>query len=246
MSSTDKKLPIPGELFEVDGCEAFVIRPANSDGNNNPWVGYAPTLPPFPDKNEAQMFEWFVEAGIAIAGIDVGEWWGSPDGRSQFSTFHAHMTDQLGFDAKPALLPRSRGGLMLYNWAVENADQVACVAGIYPVCSLLQPWIIEKAVESYGMTIDAIEAQSELHSPVERLGPLAEANVPIYHIHGDSDEVVPLGMHSAALAEAYRALGGDVVLDVAKGQGHSVWTGFFQCEALVQFVIEHLKAGERT
>jgi hypothetical protein len=26
---------------------------------------------------------------------------------------------------------------------------------------------------------------------------------------------------------------------VPKGQGHNMWTGFFQCQELVDFVIEH-------
>lgn len=244
MTSSQKTLPIPGELFEVNGCQAFLIRPRNSQEDRRPWVWYAPTLPPYPDQNEKWMFERFVGAGIAIAGIDVGESWGSPAGRKSFSVFHDHMSRLLRFDDRPALLPRSRGGLMLYNWAAENPDSVSCVAGIYPVCSLVEPWI-EKACEPYGKSVEQIAQESKLHSPVERLELLAKAGVPIYHIHGDSDEVVPLETHSAMLAERYRASGGDVTLNVAEGQGHSVWEGFFQCEELVRFVIEHLKAGER-
>ena len=234
-----KELPIPGEVFELNDCEAFLIRSASAPDRDAPWVWYAPTLPPYPDKNEAWMFERFVEAGISICGIDVGESWGSPEGRKLYSSFYQHLAGK-GYGSKPALLPRSRGGLMLYNWAAENAGCVSCVAGIYPVCQLLERWQ-ERAVEPYGLTQQEIVADLSSHSPVERLKPLADAGVPIYHIHGDDDEVVPLEDHSAVLAERYESLGGRVTINIAEGQGHSVWEGFFQCQELVDFVIENVK-----
>ncbi|MEE2754379.1 MAG: alpha/beta hydrolase, partial [Candidatus Latescibacterota bacterium] len=124
----EKKLPISGELFEIEGCPAFLIRATAKPEGRNPWVWYAPTLPAYPSQSEKWMFDRFLEAGIFIAGIDVGESYGSPDGRSRYSVLYAHLTNQLGMDRRAALLARSRGGLMLYNWAVENADKVACVA----------------------------------------------------------------------------------------------------------------------
>ena len=105
------------------------------------------------------MFERFTEAGIAIGGVDVGESWGSPDGRRSYTAFHRHMTDQLGFDSRPSLLARSRGGLMLYNWAAENAHLVACIAGIMPVCSLDSYPGIEKACAAYGLTAQKLREQ---------------------------------------------------------------------------------------
>jgi hypothetical protein len=36
-------------------------------------VWYAPTLPSLPEARENWMFERFLAAGIAVAGVDVGE-----------------------------------------------------------------------------------------------------------------------------------------------------------------------------
>ena len=36
-----------------------------------PWVWYAPTLPALPEARESWMFERFLAAGIAVAGVDV-------------------------------------------------------------------------------------------------------------------------------------------------------------------------------
>ena len=63
--------------------------------------------------------------------------------------------------------------------------------------------------------------------------------MPIFHIHGDTDDVVPLKDNSALLASRYRELGGSMRLRIPPGQGHNVWDGFFQCRELVEFVIAH-------
>jgi pimeloyl-ACP methyl ester carboxylesterase len=65
--------------------------------------------------------------------------------------------------------------------------------------------------------------------------------VPLFAIHGDVDELVPLEANSAALRANVEAAGGSMRLVVAAGQGHNMWEGFFQCEELVQFVIEHAR-----
>jgi len=68
---------------------------------------------------------------------------------------------------------------------------------------------------------------------------LAKAKVPIFHIHGDQDRVVPLDKNSALIKERYDKLGGSMMLEVVKGQGHNMWNGWFQSQALVDFVIKH-------
>jgi len=70
--------------------------------------------------------------------------------------------------------------------------------------------------------------------------------VPIFHIHGDSDDLVPLKDNSALLARRFRKLGGRMRLRIPPGQGHNVWDGFFRCRELVEFVIAHASpAAER-
>lgn len=240
MSKPLKSLPLPGEVFDVEGHEAFLITPAQRDrATAAPWVWYAPTLPGLPAKEEKWMFEKFLAAGIAVAGIDVGESYGSPEGRRLFTALYQELVSKRGLSKRPCLLARSRGGLMLYNWAVEHPSSVACVAGIYPVCNFVSWPGIERACGAYGMTAEQLSAKLAEHNPVERIEPLAKAKVPIFHIHGDVDAVVPLEKNSALLAERYRQFGGEVTLVVPKGQGHNYWTGFFQCKELVDFVIAH-------
>jgi len=245
-ATPSKALPLPGETFLIGGRTAFVILPlAEQRKSPTPWVWYAPTLPGLPDQNEKWMFERFTAAGIAVAGIDVGESFGSPAGREGFSALYAELVQKRRFAPKACLLARSRGGLMLLGWAVEHPDQVACVAGIYPVCNLRSYPGVARASAAYGLTPAELEAQLGRHNPIDRLEPLAKAKVPIFLIHGDADGVVPLPDNSGELARRYHALGGTVRLVVPKGQGHNLWPGFFQCEELVEFILRHA-AEEKT
>ena len=62
--------------------------------------------------------------------MDVGESYGSPRGRAAFSALYSELVERRGFSRNPCLLARSRGGLMLYNWAAEHPESVAGIAGI--------------------------------------------------------------------------------------------------------------------
>lgn len=228
----------PAVEFTVLGRRAFLIEaPAiTAEPGPRPWVWYAPTLPGLPAKEEAWMFERLVAAGVTIAGIDVGESYGNPAGRSLFTAWHAVLGHR-GYARRPALLARSRGGLMLYNWAAEHPESVAGIAGIYPVCNLTSYPGLAKAAPAYGLDETQLATQLAQHNPVDRLAPLARAGVPIMHLHGDQDEIVPLEANSALLAERYRALGGPVEVQIFAGQGHNYWPGWFQSQALVDFLI---------
>ena len=231
------------ERFAVDDRPAFVFRPTKELPGPRPWVMYAPTLGRnLPGPAETWMFRQFLDAGIAIAGVDVGESFGSPQGRAVYNSLHKRLTSEEGFAGHACLLARSRGGLMLYCWAAENAEKVNCIAGIYPVCNLASYPGLKRACGAYGMTETELADRLNEHNPVDRVEPLAKAGVPVFHIHGDVDRVVPLADNSALLAQRYKAAGGSAQVKIAEGQGHNMWRGFFECQELVDFVIKHATA----
>ena len=238
-----KNLPLSGEVFQVARRTAFLIPAPGQPGKTKGWVWYAPTLPNLPGPEEKWMFERFIAAGISIAGIDVGESFGSPAGRSLFSALYAEMTGPRGYSTRPVLLGRSRGGLMTLSWAAENPDKVGGFAGIYPVCSIASYPGVANAAGAYGLTAAELQNRLKEYDPTDRLAGLAKARVPLFAIHGDIDQVVPLEANSGRMKERYTALGGSMEMLVPKGQGHNMWTGFFQCEELVRFVKTH--AGRR-
>ena len=240
-------LPTQPETLTLDGRRAFVMEPPPSMRRPGPmpWVWYAPTLARLPGQAENWMFERFQRAGIAIAGIDVGESYGSPNGTAHFQKLYDELTQNRNYARRPVLLARSRGGLMLYNWAVEHPDCVAGVAGIYPVCNLASYPGVERAAPAYQMTASELLKTLEQHNPVDRLQRLAEARVPLFHIHGDQDKVVPLELNSGLLAARYAELGGPVEVEVVSGQGHNMWSGWFESQSLTDFVMGRARLGTK-
>jgi pimeloyl-ACP methyl ester carboxylesterase len=239
-----KKLPLPGETFLVDGRVAFLILPDKTGTTRpTPWVWYAPTLPNLPGPEERWIFEALLGSGVAIAGIDVGESMGNPAGRALFTAFHKEMVGKRGMSAKPCLLARSRGGLMHYNWAAENPQSVAAIAGIYPVGNLASWPGLGRAKDAYGMDEAGLAAVLTSHNPVDRLEPLARAGVPLFHIHGDNDKVVPLDKNSGLIKERYDQLGGKMTLEIIPGGGHDMKPHWFRNQKLVDFMIQQAKRG---
>ena len=55
-------------------------------------------------------------------------------------------------------------------------------------------------LSSSGMTKDERAAHLAEHNPVDCLAPLAKAKIPLFHIHGDMDQVVPLEANSGLVA----------------------------------------------
>ena len=104
---------------------------------------------------------------------------------------------------------------------------------------------IAKAAPAYGFKADELEAKLSENNPIERVGVLTKAKVPVFIIHGDDDKVVPLKENSEELAARYEAAGAKdaITLVVAKRQGHNFWEGFFRCPELVEFAIARARSG---
>lgn len=230
--------------FQIGEVQGFVIFPsqAAADGSK-PWVWYAPSYwKGYPNARLDWLFTRLLQQGFAVCGTDVGDSFGSPQSRAIYSEFHAHVVKEYGLSPRASLLPQSRGGLMWYNWAVEHPDKVACIGGIYPVCDLTSYPGLPAAAAAYGMTEAELKAQLPQHNPIERLAPLAKAKVPILHLHGDKDDVVPLERNSGLLIQRYQALGGPGELAVIRGKGHAEIPEFFESENLLAFFLRHGKA----
>ena len=92
------KLSLPGEVFTVSDRPAFVFLPEEPKRSNpQPWIMYAPTLPAYPDEAERWMHESFLAAGIAVAGVDVGEAYGSPLSHPAMNALYEELTSNRGF-----------------------------------------------------------------------------------------------------------------------------------------------------
>lgn len=217
---------------------AFIILP-KGDAPAAPmgWIWYAPTFKGrYPNTRHTFFIERALKAGMGTAGIDVGESYGSPEGTQTYAGFHDAIVSKFKLSPRAVLLPQSRGGLMLYNWAALHPDQVARIAGIYTVCDLRSWPGLDKACGAFRLTAEQLAKELPQHNPVDLLAPLAKAKVPILHIHGDKDAVVPLEKNSGELARRYKALGGSFELVVVPGKGHEEVDEFFTSERFATFL----------
>lgn len=240
-----EKLFPDDDFFQWQGHSAFILRPAGPDRVRPlPWVFYAPTLAGYPDTHEEWMHRQFLAAGLAIAGIDVGEAYGSPESRKVFDSFYEEVTANRGLTKKPCLLGRSRGGLWVSSWACDHPERFSGLAGIYPVYDFRTYPGLEKTAKAYQLSTDELNEKIDQLNPILRTSALAKARLPVFIIHGDEDKVVPLLANSAALEKQYQSAGSSssIELKVIKGQGHNFWEGFFRCQELVDFVIKQAKS----
>lgn len=221
-----------------DGRPAFVLLPkGDAPAEPRGWIWYAPTFNKgYPNARHTFLIKRSLEAGMAWAGVDVGESYGNPEGTKLYAGFHDALVAKFKLDPKAILLPQSRGGLMLYNWASLHPDQVRRIAGIYTVCDMRSWPGLKNAASAYKLSEEQLAAELAKHNPIELLAPLAKAKVPILHIHGDKDKVVPLDKNSGELAARYKTLGGKMELVVVPGKGHEEVDEFFTSERFAAFL----------
>ncbi len=235
----------------VQGWRGFVILPQHTRQRHLPWVWYQPTfLGPhpsnplanpgaliYPSEDHVWLCSQLLAAGVAVAGIEIGETYGNPAGRAAQTVFYQAVVPRFGLARRARLLAQSRGGLMHYNWAVEHPDLVERIAGIYPVTDI-RSWIgvAEIARRGYGWSETEMLARLAEHNPIERLAPLAAHGVRILHVHGDADLPVPAQANTLAFAERYRALGGSIEVIIVEGEGHNHSPRMFQEPRLLAFL----------
>lgn len=224
--------------FEVAGCPAFVVHPTRpAPGGAKPWVWYAPTIGHHPGAANSWLVTRLLDRGFYLAGIYVGESFANPQSREQFAAFYRHVTETYGLAPKACLLAQSRGGLNHYNFAADHPEWVQCIAGIYPVGDLRSYPGLKRAAPMYHLTEEELAAHLAEHNPIDRLAPIARAGIPILHIHGDADRVVPLAENSQAISARYRQLGGPMDLAVVPGKGHQYDPSFFESPGMLDFLL---------
>jgi predicted esterase len=240
LSLDGHRLAYSPEEFTIGQSKCFVLD-AISSNKEKPWVWYAPTLPRHPDPSHSWYIDKLLEKGISFAGCDQGEVRGSPKSVDRFTKFYNEMGDR-GYSKKPILLGQSRGGLMLLSWAVKNPKKVKAFAGIYPVLNL-RSWPLTRNLSStladFEMDRDTFLKSVDLHNPIHQLKGLAQAKVPLFMVHGDSDRIVPLEDNTEIVINRYSKLGGEAEVKIVPGKGHQVGDEFFKAKELIEFIIQH-------
>ena len=233
--------------FAVDGRPVLVVAP-KKPAAGKPWVWHGEFFGHKPAPDIA-----LLKRGFHVVYMSVPDMLGGPPAVKHWNAFYKELTEKYGLCKRPALVGLSRGGLYCYSWAAANPDKVACIYGDAPVCDF-KSWPGGKGkgkgserdwklvLKVYGFANDD-EALAYDKNPIDNLAPLAEAKVPLLHVYGDADDVVPWDENTGILAERYKKLGGDITLIAKPGVGHHPH-GLDDPTPIVEFIARHAACGE--
>lgn len=228
--------------FPIEGKSVLVVVP-DQVAKGRPWVWHGEFFGHKPAPDIA-----LLKKGFHIVYLNVPNMLGSPTAVAHWNDCYRHLTKVHGLSKKPALVGLSRGGLYCYNWAIANPNSVSCIYGDAPVCDFKSwpggfgkgkgsPRDWKLVLQQWKFKDDA-EAKEYKGNPVDQLEPLAKAGVPLLHVYGDADDVVPWNENTGVLAERYKALGGTIQLIGKPGIGHHPH-GLEDSTPIVEFILKH-------
>jgi len=227
--------------FVHDGRKCLVVTP-KAAAPGRPWIWRARFFGHRPEVDVT-----LLSKGFHLVYMDVANLFGNPKAVAHWNAFYRYLTTEHGLTKRVALEGLSRGGLIVYNWAADNAGKVACIYADAPVCDFKSwpggkgkgtgaPAAWRDCLKAYGLT--ETEAMTYRRNPIDRLEPLAKAKVPLLHVAGDADRTVPIDENTRVVERRYRRLGGDIRVIVKKGVGHHPH-GLKDPTPIVEFILKH-------
>ena len=113
----------------------------------------------------------------------------------------------------------SQGGISSYNWATRNPQKVAAIYADAPVCDF-KSWPCGLGTSRSKKGLKAVmkdfafktkkEARVYEGNPIDMLAPLASEEVPLIHVVGDRDTLVPPAENTLIIEAHYKVLGGKI------------------------------------
>ncbi len=227
--------------FEISGRNAFLILPTKS-APGNPWIWRTEFFGHEPQADLALLAK-----GFHVAYIDVQNLYGAPVAMDAMDAMYQHVTSEFKLSSKTVLEGFSRGGLFALNWAAKNPGKVACIYNDAPVCDFKSwpggkghgrgsPGDWERLQNAYALS-EAELLTSKLN-PIEQLDVLVSAKIPLLHVCGATDDVVPMDENSLVVKQRYDSLGGEMKL-IAKPHCNHHPHSLQDPARIVNFVLTH-------
>lgn len=227
--------------FEHGGLQLKVVTPKEAL-YDKPWIWRARFFGHEPQTDIA-----LLERGYHLVYCDVSNLYGNKEAVDRWNRCYQLMV-RGGLNPKPALEAMSRGGLIAYNWAEENPDKISCIYADAPVLDP-ESWpgglgkgtgspIDWKQLMAAYQLENAQQAQQSGVWPIHNTEFLAKSGIPMLHVCGTADTVVPYEENTALFANRISAAGGDISVITKEGIGHHPHS-LENPKAIVDFVLEH-------
>jgi pimeloyl-ACP methyl ester carboxylesterase len=223
----------PGQKSEWHGYDRYDFRHDNRNcivvtpkvtAEHHPWIWRARFF-----GHEPQTDLVLLKKGFHLVYMDVADLFGCPTAVNHWNAFYAYLVTCHNLNTRATLEGMSRGGLIVYNWAAANPGKVACIYADNPVCDF-KSWPAGRGkakghqpswtacLKAYGLTEE--QALAYKHNPIDNLEPLACARVPILHVCGMADTIVPAAENTDIIEKRYKQLGGKFEIIRKPGVDH--------------------------
>lgn len=210
-------------VFERDGVQTRIVQPKRS-ARGRPWVLRARFWGHEPQADIA-----LLERGFHIAYCDVSNLYGNPEAVERWNDFYDLMLKG-GLSEKVVLEGMSRGGLIIYNWAATNLEKVAAIYADAPVLDgkswpggkgsgkySSRDWNQLKEVYGLESEKDALDFKG---FPIYQAERLAKSGIPMLHVCGEADDVVPVAENTRPFEQEVLRHGGNIKSIYKEGIGH--------------------------
>jgi lysophospholipase L1-like esterase/pimeloyl-ACP methyl ester carboxylesterase len=208
--------------FTFNNCNCKIVKPKKA-ATGLPWIWRARFWGHEPQTDIA-----LLERGFHLVYCDVAELYGNQEAIELWDKFYAYMR-QCNLSKKVVLEGMSRGGVYIYNWALANPGKVAAIYADAPVLDLKSwpggkgksagskaDWELFK--NDYGLTEE--QAIAFKNNPLDNAAKIAMLNIPMLHVVGDADDVVPVDENTLPFEKAILNAGGNITVIHKPGVKH--------------------------
>lgn len=234
--------------FDFQGRNAKLVVPDNPN-NAKYWIWRARFWGHEPQTDLA-----LLKKGFHLAYVDIGGLYGNQEAVNIWNQFYNYLIEKYHLNKKVVLEGMSRGGLIVYNWASVNTDKVACIYADAPVCDIKswpgglyngtgskKDW--ERCLEAYGL--EENEVKNFKNIPTNNSLKVAKAGIPVIHVCGDADMVVPFSENTKLLMKNFETEGSKFKLILKKGVGHHPHS-LKNPRPIVKFILKNtIKSGRK-
>ncbi len=209
--------------FLFEGKQARVVFPTQRNANSD-WIWRARFW-----GHEPQLDSTLLAKGFHLVYVDVASLFGNNEAVNRWNRFYEYCRSEFDLNKKVVLEGMSRGGLIIYNWAAQNTDKVACIYADAPVCDIKSwpgglfkgkgsPADWELCLRQYVLNEETVMDFKDI--PINNAANVARAGVPVIHVCGNADEVVPFEENTLPLKKVVRKNREKIKVIVKKGVGH--------------------------
>ncbi len=250
LTTTYQNDPIFSEFsmkqFSFQGHSAKIVFPKEANSTRD-WIWRARFW-----GHEPQVDKALLEKGFHVVYVDVADLFGNQEAVRRWDDFYEYCISEHKLNKKMVLEGMSRGGLIIYNWASQNTDKVHCIYADAPVCDIKSwpgglysgpgsPDVWKTCLDAYNLDTNSVLTFKDI--PINNCENVAKAGIPVLHVFGDADTVVPFEENTTVLAEKFKDAGGTIELIRKEGVGHHPHS-LEDPKPIVDFILKSMGAAE--